>query len=281
VLLIELKWMWRTLSVAAGVALAGACSGDNDGATGPGGGALSGGSKLGRVNQDGSPEAIPTVAAASVAQAPTVAGCPSTDYLRLVNVGTARQLHAAIKSALPGDQIRLAPGTYSGHFRPTNRSGTSTASIVMCGPATAILKGSSGYTLGPRNADWWVFNGFTIQDGLKGIMSDSSHSNVYEFLEIWNIGGECVHLRTSSSHNTIRQNYIHHCGMRNRHGEALYFGSDAGNFPSLRISFDTANHNLAAQPTGADLGGCGRFQGGHTRERPAIQHHAGERRRHV
>jgi hypothetical protein len=54
----ELKRMWRTLPVSAGLVLAVACGGDNDGGTGPGGGSLSGSYQLVGVDEDGLPEVI-------------------------------------------------------------------------------------------------------------------------------------------------------------------------------------------------------------------------------
>ena len=43
------------------------------------------------------------------------AACTGT-YTRLVSVSTASALAAALKAAHPGDQIRLATGSYVGHF---------------------------------------------------------------------------------------------------------------------------------------------------------------------
>jgi parallel beta-helix repeat protein len=156
-----------------------------------------------------------------------------------VNVSSASQLSSAIGSAQPGDVIRLADGTYNGRFRP-RAQGTQSQPITLCGTERAVLTDQSedGYTLGPDGAQWWVFRGFTIDGGLKGIMADRSHDNVYENLTVKNIYGECVHMRNGSSRNTIRNNYIHHCGLHDKNGEGIYFGSGSS-------TGDQANDNKA------------------------------------
>jgi hypothetical protein len=109
----------------------------------------------------------------------------------------------------------------------------------MCGSPQAILNDNGGgYALGPEGARWWVFRGFTIRNGLKGIMADRSHDNLFDTLVVHSIGGECVHFRNGSSRNTIQRSYIHHCGVRDKNGEGVYIGSAPGN-----VSNDTANDN--------------------------------------
>jgi hypothetical protein len=87
---------------------------------------------------------VVTIAAAPVPPPPSgmVLGCPSSGYTRLVNVSTASQLASALSGAQPGDQIRLAAGTYLGRT-DLNRSGSASARITLCGmPGTwPVLRG--------------------------------------------------------------------------------------------------------------------------------------------
>jgi hypothetical protein len=75
-----------------------------------------------------------------------VRGCPDSGYTRLVNVSTAAGLGTALTNAQPGDQIRLAGGTY---FRSTafrfDKSGTAGNPITICGMpgVMPLLKGTN------------------------------------------------------------------------------------------------------------------------------------------
>src|SRR5205814_9255580 len=81
----------------------------------------------------------PTATATGPTATPTATGSCT------VNVSTAAALTSAIQSATPGTVICLAAGTYAGRFTATV-SGTSTAHIVVTGPATAILDGGDATT---------------------------------------------------------------------------------------------------------------------------------------
>jgi parallel beta helix pectate lyase-like protein len=73
----------------------------------------------------GAPQAV-------ILPGPIAAGCPSSGYTRLVAVSTASQLASALSNAQPGDQIRLAAGTYRGRMS-LYRAGTAGARITLCG----------------------------------------------------------------------------------------------------------------------------------------------------
>lgn len=165
-----------------------------------------------------------TPSATTVVVAP--ATCPITST-RTVQVRTATQLADALGHALPGDAIELADGTYPGHF-VIDRSGTGAAPITLCGSRRAILDGggiTTGYGLALR-ADHWFLIGFTVRNSLKGIMTDRANDNVLRGLEIYGIGGEGVHFRTFSSHNTLQGSSIHDTGLYVAHdGEGVYVGS--------------------------------------------------------
>jgi hypothetical protein len=155
------------------------------------------------------------------------ATCPIAPT-RTVQVRTATQL----THALPGDAIELADGTYAGHF-VIARSGTAAAPITLCGSRRAILDGggiTTGYGLALR-ADHWIVSGFAITDVGVGIMADRANDNVLRGLEVYGIGGEGVHFRTFSSHNTLQASFIHDTGLYVAHdGEGVYVGSAAVNW---------------------------------------------------
>jgi hypothetical protein len=175
----------------------------------------------------------------------TVSGCPDAGYRRVVNVSTVSQLASAISAASPGDQIRLASGTYAlGSDLVITRSGTSSDRIVLCGQRTAIV---SGRPIKP-NGQYLQLQGFRITGGLWGIYSEGGSHNIFDGLEIDNTGQEAVHLRLTSKHNEIRNLYIHHTGRGNpTYGEGIYMGS--GSNGSERADSNWVHHNRLTQIT--------------------------------
>ena len=172
------------------------------------------------------------------------AACQQTGYLRQVFVSSAEQLSSALATARPGDQIRLADGVYQGRF-VAQTQGTAEHPISLCGSRDAILEDNRrGYTLHLLHAEWWVMHGFTVTNGLKGVMLDWSFNNVLDSLAIHHIVGECVHFRRHSSRNSIQRSHIHHCGEGNRYGEGVYIGSAPGNWSEYTEGQpDTAQDN--------------------------------------
>ena len=166
------------------------------------------------------PTPTPTLASTSGSSCPAVA-------TRIVPVRTATELAAALSHAAGGDAIELADGVYAGRFVIT-RSGTNTAPITLCGGRQAILDGggvTTGYGVALQ-ADYWVLAGFTVRHSNKGIMTDHANFNVLRGLEVYGTGGEGIHLRRFSSHNTVQGNFIHDTGLYVAHdGEGVYVGS--------------------------------------------------------
>lgn len=83
--------------------------------------------------------------------------CPNSGYLRLVNVSTQTELNNALSSALPGDQIQIASGTYTGNTN-LNKNGTSANPIVICGNGNVTLKGQFAST-----GDYIIVNGLVFE----------------------------------------------------------------------------------------------------------------------
>lgn len=167
-----------------------------------------------------------------------MASCPVFTALRTVNVSTMTQLQNAINAAIPGDDIVMAPGSYnlSGKLTIT-RNGTATNPIRLIGPRTAILNGTGAgnYTYLNPICNWWVFQGFKVQNGLFGIetgtygnagigMSDCVVCDV----ESGNTGNGSMVLRGNSSRNLVQENWFHDTGVTQFwYGEGIYVGSGA------------------------------------------------------
>ena len=153
---------------------------------------------------------------------------------RAVHVSTAAQLNAALLGAKPGDDIILADGLYKGRFvvNPTV-PGTAAAGIILRGGRNAVLDGESiqtGYVL-HLQADYWTVKGFTLTNGLKGIMADGVNHSIIDSVKLYNIGEEAIHLRKFSSNNIIRNTEITNTGLKTPdYGEGIYIGSAKSNW---------------------------------------------------
>ncbi|HLK01625.1 MAG TPA: right-handed parallel beta-helix repeat-containing protein [Streptosporangiaceae bacterium] len=151
--------------------------------------------------------------------------CPSSGA---VTVSSGRDLKRALSGATPGQVIVLAPGQYGGHFT-VSRSGTASAPITLCGPRSAVLDGGgtdAGYTLHLNHASWWRIEGFTVQNGQKGVVTDGASHNLITGLYVHQIGDEAIHLRSLSSDNTVSHNLVRDTGLLSSFfGEGIYVGS--------------------------------------------------------
>ncbi|XP_054157496.1 uncharacterized protein LOC128955840 [Oppia nitens] len=140
-------------------------------------------------------------------------------------VSNAGQLSSALSSAEPGDSVHLHDGSYHGSFVIT-RSGSQSAPITLTGSRQAVLSGTK-YGLWLK-ADHWQLKGFTVANSPKGIVLERASHNLLDNLEVHNIKQEGIHLRTSSSDNTLQNSYVHHTGRGDTtdqgYGEGVYIG---------------------------------------------------------
>jgi hypothetical protein len=153
---------------------------------------------------------------------------------RVVNVATATSLKAALLDARPGDLIMMADGVYKGKFViAANVNGTLQNPVTLSGSRNAVLDAENiqtGYVL-HLQASYWKLKGFTITNGLKGLMTDNAHHNMIDSIKVHSIGEEAIHLRKFSSHNTIRFVTISHVGLKTPdYGEGIYIGSAKSNW---------------------------------------------------
>ena len=163
-------------------------------------------------------------------------------------VTDAGTLRTALESALPGDVIRLEPGTYEGEF-VAQTAGTQEEPITLCGDQDAVLDGGEsdgGYTLHLDGASHWHLLGFQVTGGQKGVMVDGTDHTVIEGLTVSDIGDEAIHLRTHSSHNTVVGNHVFRTGQRKpKFGEGIYIGSAESNWEDLTGGEpDSSDENL-------------------------------------
>ncbi|MEO5921410.1 MAG: right-handed parallel beta-helix repeat-containing protein [Pseudolysinimonas sp.] len=204
------------------------------------------------TTSDGGPDAAPespTPSPSESSEAPVVAaasGCP--DKPTPTSVRSADELVGALADAAPGDVIVLSAGRYVGNFA-TVVSGTSTASITLCGPSDAILDGGDpedGYVFHLDGASYWHLIGFTVTNGQKGVMADGTVGSVIEGLTVTHIGDEAIHLRRFSTDNTVMGNTISDTGLRKpKFGEGIYVGSAESNWCDVSgCQPDTSDRNI-------------------------------------
>ncbi|WP_396645211.1 right-handed parallel beta-helix repeat-containing protein [Microbacterium sp.] len=203
-----------------------------------------------------------TVAAAATGAQPTApkptptASAPTAPAAgsgtAIVTVSTSAQLASALKSAKPGQTIRLNDGTYTGEFAAA-ASGTASQRITLTGSSRAVLttgKISSGYAL-HITGDHWNVSGLTVTRAAKGIVLDGSSYTVIDGVDVGDIGAEAVHLRTGSTHVTVRNSRIHDTGRdKPSYGEGIYIGSAKSNWSSIMGSSSTPDRSDHAQIIG-------------------------------
>jgi Right handed beta helix region len=183
----------------------------------------------------------------------TTSGCGGTGG---VAVSTAAQLSKALAAARPGQRIVLAAGTYQGDF-VASTSGTAGAPITLCGDRNAVLQGTSikdGYVFHLDRASWWRLEGFTVENGQKGVVADGVTHDLIDGLYVHGIGDEAIHLREFSSYNTVSHNVVRDTGLDVQFfGEGIYVGTANKNWCKYTgCQPDTSNYNVIIDNNIAD-----------------------------
>jgi parallel beta-helix repeat protein len=190
---------------------------------------------------------------------PTVgAAADGTSCSGGTTVRTATELEAALAAATPGTSIILAPGVYTGNFVAT-ASGTATDPISLCGSTASILDGgdlSKGYVFHLDGASYWHLQGFTVQNGQKGVMADGTVGSVIEGLTVTQIGEEGIHLRKDSTDNTVTGNTVNHTGVyKAKFGEGIYIGTAQSNWCDITACKpDNSDRNIIENNVISDTG---------------------------
>ncbi|SHI86538.1 cellulase family glycosylhydrolase [Aquimarina spongiae] len=156
---------------------------------------------------------------------------------------------AAMKNAQPGDEILVAPGTYTATDKfnfgnkatrfGSDKNGTASKPITLRAKNPSnppILKGVSGiydgyvmFILG----DYWILKDLILEEGSKGIVFDNANHGVIENVVVRELGEEGIHLRDGSSNNLVKGCQVYNIGIKKPGiGEGLYVGSDKGQHES-------------------------------------------------
>jgi hypothetical protein len=100
-----------------------------------------------------------------------------------------------------------------------------------------------------HRADWWVYRGFTVTNGLYGIRTEGASRNVFDSLLIEGIGQEAIELAQTSTYNTVTRSTIRETSAATDWAEGIYVGTSTGNDPSNnnRIIGNWFGPNLRAE----------------------------------
>jgi hypothetical protein len=163
-------------------------------------------------------------------------------------VSDAEDLTAALAGAKPGDVIQLEPGRYVGNF-VASASGTADSPIELCGTVDSVLDGDDpddGYVFHLDQASYWRLAGFSVTNGQKGVMADTTVGSVIEGLTVSHIGDEAIHLRQGSTDNSVVGNTISDTGLRReKFGEGIYIGTAKSNWCDVNdCQPDASDRNL-------------------------------------
>jgi hypothetical protein len=200
-----------------------------------------------------SPRSGPTISAPPTSANTDAAGCRGAGS---ITVSSAAQLSHTLYAAHPGETIVMDPGVYDGNFLAT-RSGTAAAPITLCGSRSAVLDGQSiqnGYVLHLDGASYWRVEGFTVEGGQKGVVTDGVTHDLIYGLYVHGTGDEAIHLRKFSSYNTVSHNVIRDTGLLVQFfGEGIYVGSANKNWCKYsNCQPDRSNYNLIIDNNIAD-----------------------------
>lgn len=171
----------------------------------------------------------------------------------ITTVDTAEELQAALLNAQPNDEIRVAPGTYTGvaslatsgsdtaHFYSA-QSGTAEQPIYLTAQsffADSVLSGADSAlnTVLELTGDHWVVLGLKIENARNGIVLDSANNNAVRTVEFRNTGAQALVIRNGSSNNQVSSSRFGHTGVgidtsETGNAEAILIGSDSAQWQS-------------------------------------------------
>ena len=154
-----------------------------------------------------------------------------------VDVNDIEGLFIAMRSAEPGDIIRVAPGTYDytsyqgAQKIDTKAAGTAEAPITLTAadpedpPVLTGTAPENGYVLHIQG-DYWIIENLDVTNAQKGVVFDHSSHSVIRNCRIFTTGAEAVALRDGSSFCTVERCSIHDTGLVSPgYGEGVYVGS--------------------------------------------------------
>jgi endoglucanase len=164
---------------------------------------------------------------------------------RVVNCNTIDQIIAALADARAGDEIIIAPGTYSSSKKTKDgigkfsyfaclADGTASNPIILRGanstniPILRVIAGSEySSPVMSITGDHWILKDIELSYGNKGIFLDTANNCQLINVNVNNIGDEGIHFRSGSSNNLVKNCKIYNVGVKQPgFGEGIYIGSD-------------------------------------------------------
>lgn len=157
--------------------------------------------------------------------------------VKTIYVTNSIELKLALKTAKPGDEILLKDGLYQGNFViAASSSGTKEKPIILTGSRNAILDANTtqtGYVL-YLQANFWIIKGITLQNGLKGLVTDEASFNIIDNIKVTQVGEEAIHFRKFSKHNIIKNSEVSYTGLKTPdYGEGIYIGTAYSNWSKI------------------------------------------------
>ena len=222
----------------------GTTGGSSTGSAATGAGSSNGSDATGGAGSGSAGTSTPPVAPASGQATVSTVTCPAASR----TVRTADDLTAALAEVRAGSTIRLADGVYVGKFVATT-SGTASKPIFLCGGAGAVLDGdgvNGGYVMHLDHVNYWRLVGFTVRNGQKGVVADTTQHSVVQGLTVTDVGDEGIHLRDFSADNLVVGNTVRHTGIRRaKFGEGIYVGTAKSNWCTYSdCKPDNSDHNV-------------------------------------
>jgi Chondroitinase B len=191
----------------------------------------------------------------------------SSSHAIVWNVNTSQTLQAALNTAVAGDEIVLADGTYSGRFTINTNGGTSSQPITVraANPHQAILEapnpgcgwqGDNGITV---SRSYWTIQDIRMRNQNWGIYLTGvgAHHVTIQNMIIEGYRGGAIMFFLGANNNTAQNNVIGHasqvCGDTGPVADygVLAFQADT-NTIRHNIIFATGNNGYQC----ADAGGC-------------------------
>ncbi len=154
----------------------------------------------------------------------------------------------ALAIAIPGDEIRLLPGTYP-FTRLEGVGGTADAPITVTAPDGGVVfdpqtvDGSDALSM--RSVEYIDFSGFTIRGGIHGSFIQASNNLTFTDMRWEDVGQEGVQINEGSTDILFERCAVIGTGLREgdlggipyaNFGEGFYLGADSGVDPVARIT---------------------------------------------
>ena len=163
---------------------------------------------------------------------------PANADSQQIFVSDTNGLIEALANAAPGQEIILKEGIYEndkwlGKWAAffSEVSGTPEQHIILRSedPAhPATIRGASQDKKYALNiiGSYWEIRDLKFCEAAKGIFLAQSEHSVISGCEVYNIGGEGIHVIDNSSYNLVENCYIHDTGtISPQYGEGVYIGS--------------------------------------------------------